>query len=178
MTISEQAQSYAKDRHRAVMQLYDGEPYEFHLTMVASTAMEYLKLIPEQDWDVVVAACWVHDVIEDCRETYNDVTKNTCKEVAEIAYALTNEKGKTRADRANEKYYQGIRDTPYATFVKLCDRIANIRHSRAKGSRMIEVYRKEHEDFKKKLWFPAYEEMFHYMDYLLAEQKHEKTATP
>ena len=48
---------------------------------------------------------------------------------AEIAYALTNDKGRTRAERAGEKYYQGIRETPYAPFVKLADRLANISHS-------------------------------------------------
>ena len=48
---------------------------------------------------------------------------------AEIAYALTNDKGRTRAERAGEKYYQGIRETPYAPFVKLADRLANITHS-------------------------------------------------
>lgn len=48
---------------------------------------------------------------------------------AEIVYALTNDKGRTRAERAGEKYYQGIRETPYAPFVKLADRLANITYS-------------------------------------------------
>ena len=47
----------------------------------------------------------------------------------EIAYALTNEKGRTRAERANEKYYEGIRSTKYAPMVKYADRIANLRFS-------------------------------------------------
>jgi hypothetical protein len=34
----------------------------------------------------------VHDVIEDCRETCNDVKKATNEEIAELAYALTNKK--------------------------------------------------------------------------------------
>ena len=34
----------------------------------------------------------MHDVIEDCRETYNDVNKATNEEIPELAYALTNEK--------------------------------------------------------------------------------------
>ncbi|MBR1412444.1 MAG: hypothetical protein IJ577_04880, partial [Prevotella sp.] len=62
-------------------------------------------------------------------------------------YALTNEKGRTRAERAGEKYYQGIRETPYAPFVKLCDRLANITYSCSgvDGSnlRMKEVYKSE-----------------------------------
>ena len=65
----------------------------------------------------------------------------------EITYALTNDKGRTRAERAGEKYYQGIRETPYAPFVKLCDRLANITYSCAGTNRdnlrMKEVYKSE-----------------------------------
>ena len=48
---------------------------------------------------------------------------------AEIVYALTNEKGRTRAERAGVKYYEGIRAVPYAPMVKLADRMANVRFS-------------------------------------------------
>ena len=65
----------------------------------------------------------------------------------EIVYALTNDKGRNRAERAGEKYYQGIRTTPYAPFVKLCDRLANITFScsgtDANNIHMKEVYKKE-----------------------------------
>lgn len=47
----------------------------------------------------------------------------------EIVYALTNDKGRTRAERAGEKYYAGIRSTPYAPLIKLCDRYANMSYS-------------------------------------------------
>jgi len=61
---------------------------------------------------------YYHDSIEDARLTYNDVMKvarNMMTEeqalmATEIVYALTNEKGRTRAERAGEKYYQGIRE--------------------------------------------------------------------
>ena len=65
----------------------------------------------------------------------------------EIVYALTNDKGRSRAERAGEKYYQGIRETPYAPFVKLCDRLANITYScageGAHSLHMKEVYKHE-----------------------------------
>jgi hypothetical protein len=60
---------------------------------------------------------------------------------------LTNEKGKNRKERANAKYYEGIRNTPYAVFVKICDRIANVEYSKHSGSRMYDMYRKEFVDF-------------------------------
>jgi hypothetical protein len=66
----------------------------------------------------------------------------------EIVYALTNDKGRTRAERAGENYYKGIRETPYAPFVKLCDRLANVTYSCSidsgtSGNRMREVYKHE-----------------------------------
>ena len=66
-----------------------------------------------------------------------------------MVYALTNEKGRTRAERANDKYYQGIRETPYAPFLKLSDRLANAGYScsqvgsGAGNSRMKQVYSSE-----------------------------------
>lgn len=122
-------------------------PYDFHLMMVVEEAKKFLYLIPQDKQETVLAACWVHDCVEDCRQTYNDVRNATTTEVAEIAYALTNEKGKNRKERANDKYYTGIRNTPYATFVKLCDRIANVKYSFSQNGRMLELYRKENEDF-------------------------------
>jgi hypothetical protein len=47
----------------------------------------------------------------------------------EIVYALTNDKGRSRTERAGDHYYQGIRETPYAPFLKLSDRLANITYS-------------------------------------------------
>ena len=64
-------------------------------------------------------------------------------DVTEIVYALTNEKGRTRAERANDKYYNDICNTPYAPLVKMADRMANMSYSIEKGSTMANVYRKE-----------------------------------
>ena len=69
--------------------------------------------------------------------------------IADIVYACTNEKGKNRDERANDKYYEGIRTTSYAPFIKLCDRLANVRYSTLfdVNSKMAKVYKKEHEHF-------------------------------
>ena len=74
---------------------------------------------------------YYHDSIEDARLTYNDVIRIAKRWMddeqaliaTEIVYALTNDKGRTRAERAGEKYYQGIRETAFAPFVKLSDRL-------------------------------------------------------
>lgn len=155
------AREYATLQHFKTNHKYDGQPYDVHLQMVYDFACKYIHLLPgNKTISEVLAACWVHDVIEDCRQTYNDVKKVLGERVADIAYALTNEKGKTRKERANNKYYGGIRNTPFAAYVKICDRLANATYSKQSDSKMIGAYRKENEDFKKQLWSLAYQEMF------------------
>jgi (p)ppGpp synthase/HD superfamily hydrolase len=135
--------------------------------MVVDVAYRFIHLIPEKYRDIVISSCWAHDTLEDTRITYNDLLKVTSIEVADIVYALTNEKGKTRKERANDKYYQGIRETPYATFVKLCDRIANVKYSMATRSRMLEMYRKEMPEFIDTLYDEKWDEMFKYLESLV-----------
>ena len=141
------AMIFAIEAHASTNHTYDNKPYSIHLTMVANVARKYIDIIPEQCQDEVLSACWLHDTIEDCRITYNDLKKEFGESVAEIVYAVSNEKGKNRKERANDNYYRGIRNTAWATFVKMCDRLANIQYSKETKSRMLEVYRKEHSKF-------------------------------
>ena len=155
-TLVETAKAYALDRHRGTNHLYDGKPYEFHLQMVYDFGRKYAHLLPAQEQEVVLAACWTHDIIEDCRENYNDVAAILGVPVAELVYAVTNEKGKTRHERANDAYYTGIRNTPYAAFLKICDRLANVKYSLDGGNdRKLDIYKTEYENFRKKLAAPA-----------------------
>jgi len=167
--IVDTARRYAISCHSATHHSYDGRPYEYHLSSVFEIARRFIHLIPEGEQDNILAGCWVHDVCEDCRETYNNIKAATSERVAELAYALTNEKGKTRAERANDKYYAGIKETPGATFIKVCDRIANYEYSKyctkaGKGkNKMEEKYRMEMPGFIEKLHDPQYQEMFDYL---------------
>ena len=149
----------AWELHERVGQTYDEtRPYGFHLSMVADAAMHYGAPVVAGEDDVVplLFGAWFHDSIEDARLTYNDVrrlassfmTERQAHAAAEIVYALTNDKGRTRAERAGEHYYAGIRTTPYAPLMKLCDRFANMSYSFRHGgnepnSHMRDVYKAE-----------------------------------
>ena len=152
--VIEQIRKSAHELHDSVNQTYDGHPYGFHLDMVAESVYRYGHLVCDNPGDVLplLFGAYYHDSIEDARLTYNDVRKAAAQFMddrqallaAEIAYALTNDKGRTRAERAGEKYYAGIRETPYAPFVKLADRLANITHSCTQGNqRMKKIYQEE-----------------------------------
>ena len=176
------------EQHSSTNHMYDTYlPYEFHLRMVAHVAKKYSYLLDDEvdyftgkkEYDegrdatvtlrtACLRASWGHDLIEDTRVSYNDVKEQLGQEAADIIYAVTNEKGKNRKERANEKYYEGIRNTPGAVFVKLCDRIANVQYSKMTGSRMFEMYRKENDEFVTNLGYPFnnghdYSNMFEYL---------------
>ena len=99
------AREYAILKHSETNHKYDGKPYDVHLKMVYDFGCKYIHILPNNETiEEVLASCWTHDVIEDCRETYNDVKKVLGEKVADIVYALSNEKGKNRSERANSKY--------------------------------------------------------------------------
>lgn len=155
----EQIRLAAHRLHESVNQFYDGDkPYGYHLDMVAKEVYAYghLVLVGEADLLPLFMGAWFHDSIEDARVSYNDVKKIALKfgltqeqafMASEIVYALTNEKGRNRKERAGKRYYEGIRNTPYAPFVKMCDRMANIRYScgsyNMRNLRMAKVYEDE-----------------------------------
>lgn len=148
----------AHDLHQSVNQSYgDDLPYGYHLDMVVEGIRQFGHLVCVREEDVLPLffGGYYHDSIEDARLTYNDVmhtarqylTEEQALMATEIVYALTNDKGRNRSERAGEKYYEGIRTTPYAPFVKLCDRMANITFScsgtDAVNRHMRDVYRQE-----------------------------------
>ncbi len=165
----------AHSLHASVNQNYDQvHPYGYHLDMVAKLVQRYGYYVCSDEADVLplLFGAYYHDAIEDARRTYNDVLRTARQFMdeeqallaAEIVYALTNDKGRTRAERAGERYYQGIRSTPYAPLVKLADRLANatysFRHLNEKNdfaglnAQMKEVYRREMPHFLQSITVP------------------------
>jgi len=157
-------------QHNKVNHMYDNYlPYEFHLRMAANVAKQFQYLLDDTvDYhtgkkefssrggydesetlrSVCIAAVWGHDLIEDTHINFNDiVTHLESRAVAEVIYAVSNEKGRNRKERANAKYYEGIRRTKGAVFVKLCDRIANVQYSKLTKSKMFEMYKNENLEF-------------------------------
>ena len=101
--------------HNEVNQKYDDKPYLVHLSSVAHYVEVYGHNVCENKNDILplIFGAYFHDSIEDARLTYNDVkdfaykymTNRQAYIAADIVYALTNEKGRNRAERANDKYY-------------------------------------------------------------------------
>lgn len=171
LTLSAKAANYAINCHRAVNHKYDGNDYSAHLTLVLMYLDMFKHHILPEDQETVLAAGWAHDVIEDTRQTYNDVVKVLGMPVADIVYALTNEKGKNRKERANRKYYDEMKLVKYAVLVKLCDRLANIDYSKRTQSGMFAVYQKEYAIFNSSLLCHEYQDVFEKLHDLLFNPK-------
>jgi len=167
--------------HRDVNQFYGFKPYSYHLNQVAACVTRYLSSILSDEEDIlpVLFAAYFHDSIEDARLTYNDVRKIASEYMdkeqsflaAEIVYALTNEKGKNRKERANDKYYEGIRTTPYAPLVKACDRLANYSFAKEHSDHMAKCYAKEMDEFLCKITVETADQRYRIPEALLTALK-------
>ena len=122
-------------------QFYGIYPYIFHIEEVWRAAKD-LNL--NEDLRV---ACILHDVLEDSDLSYNDIKAAFGHKIAETVYAVTDELGRNRKER-KEKTYPKIRQSSQAILVKICDRIANVRHSKVFKRDMSNLYKKEERDFK------------------------------
>ncbi len=160
------ARTFAAKTHAHVRHRYGALPYSYHLQMVVDACKEFITLVPEEQRDFVLAGAWLHDVIEDCRLTYNDIKNEFGVEVAEIVFACSNEKGKTRKDRANEKFYTELKLISNAVLVKCADRIANTKQSKKTRSGMYDKYLREMPYFTKKLYMSNFDVVFKHLNQL------------
>jgi (p)ppGpp synthase/HD superfamily hydrolase len=145
-------------------------PYSFHLEMVAKQADKYQHHIPSDNpyYNAVWAGIWGHDSIEDARLTYNDVKEKFGEIAADIVYLCTEFKGKTRAERKPTEFYLQLRENDLATFVKLCDIMANTKFSLLTNSSMFNKYKAEYFEKVKPLLYMnnQYEDMWLELDKL------------
>ncbi len=142
--IEEKARTLALQLHK--YQKYGDHPYSKHLGDVVEIARKF-----ELSKDII-AACWLHDTMEDCGLTVEIIERELTQEVAEMVFAVTDEPGENRKER-KEKTYIKLAKTEKGIAVKLCDRIANLRQSIWDNNiRLIKMYLNEQSDFKEKLF--------------------------
>lgn len=144
---------------------YSGYPYSLHLTAVANTGKQYIHLIEDEMRLDVMLGIDTHDLMEDCRINFNDLKEmffditedepdfmNHELRFPDFVYNVTNELGRNRKEKA-EKTYPKIAACKYSTFIKLCDRIANMKFSYYINDPkdMFKKYKSEFPDFYRAL---------------------------
>lgn len=123
------AYEYAKEKHSISPPRLTGEPYICHPARVA------LILAQEKMESEIIAAAFLHDVIEDCSVTKEMLTSTFGGTVAKIVDALSALDKKatshlTKEERDNQSYYKFLSQLPKANlaiYVKLADRLDNLR---------------------------------------------------
>ena len=164
MSLSNKAKEFATAAHGD--QKYGAHPYTYHLEMVAKICRRYN--LPES----VVAAAYLHDVVEDTDTHANTVCAVFGYEVATLVYAVTDGEGKNRKEK-KAKAYPKILSHPYGVHLKLADRIANLSScSTAKDVGLFEMYCKEAKGFEDALKTPGIaEEMWAELDNIYGDHK-------
>ena len=146
--------------------MYGAVPYIEHLDAVANVLREFGNFDDE-----LLAAAYLHDVIEDAGVTNVDLKLKFGEEIALLVVLVTDQPGKNRAER-HAKTYPGIALHPKAVTLKLADRIANVRTSLGiSDPKMLWMYRKEYPEFKRYLQGEHHLAMWRELNRLLGESE-------
>lgn len=138
----ERARVFATAAHAAVKQVrkYTFEPYIVHPTEVASIVAS----VPHTD--VMLAAAWLHDTVEDTGVSIVDIQAEFGNEVASLVGWLTDvskpEQGNRAVRKAIDREHTAAAPAEAQT-VKLADLIANSRSILAHDPAFAKVYLEE-----------------------------------
>jgi (p)ppGpp synthase/HD superfamily hydrolase len=130
---------------------YRGQPYYTHYDDVDSILVQY----GFKNNDILRTSGVLHDTMEDCGFTYNDIKKVFGKEIADIVYLVTDFKGHNRTERKPDELYLQMRLNALAVTLKVADRIANARASIENNDRMGDTYKAEYVHFREMLYNPS-----------------------
>jgi guanosine-3',5'-bis(diphosphate) 3'-pyrophosphohydrolase len=116
---------FAADKHEGQFRKDDVTPYVYHCMGVADIVEEY----GGDENQIIIAK--LHDVIEDCDCTYEEILDQFGKDIADGVVALTNTSKQDRPDlnRAGRKFVDNTRLIQIAErykFVKLADILYNV----------------------------------------------------
>ena len=120
LTNTLKAVTYATEAHMGQKRKKSDIPYIYHPLNMACHALS-MNITD----DAIIAACLLHDVVEDCGVTYEELPVND--ETRELVRLLTH--CKTMPENRDEimrEYYGQIASNPKAALVKCIDRCNNI----------------------------------------------------
>lgn len=120
LTNTLKAVDYAVQAHEGQKRKRSVVPYIYHPLNLACHALSM-----DIYEDEILAACMLHDVIEDCGRKLEDLPVND--ETKELVRLLTCQKTTdTDRDQILNKYYEGILSNPKAALIKCMDRCNNL----------------------------------------------------
>lgn len=150
-------------------QTYGSYYYTRHLQDVTKVLLNFGYAAPE-----LLVAAILHDTLEDTGLAYNEIRDRFGLIVAELVYAVTDERGRNRKER-HAKTYPKIAAFSTAITLKLADRIANVEFCLRKDAddterekSKFDMYKKEHAEFRLALYdHGGPSEMWDYLESLM-----------
>jgi guanosine-3',5'-bis(diphosphate) 3'-pyrophosphohydrolase len=113
------AQKHAAQKRKGAA----AEPYINHLLEVAELVSSVLS---EPDTNLVIAAL-LHDTIEDCGVTEDELVARFGADVAGLVLEVTDDKSLPKAERKRLQIVNAAKKSIRAQIVKLADKISNLR---------------------------------------------------
>lgn len=133
LTLTRRAELFAREAHK--FQFRDGgEPYIIHPEQVA----ELLSNVTQDE--NIIAAGWLHDVIEDCGVTRDQLAQAFNETIADLVVEVTHVHDGTRNTFPNLKTREGV-------MIKFADRLSNLSSMNAWNAEKQDWYIK-----KSKFW--------------------------
>lgn len=144
--VIDSARNFAAIHH--ANQLYGKEPYTNHTDAVVSVLIEFGF---GEDHNLI-AAGHMHDLIEDTNVTIETlISAGFNDDIIALVAGVTNEPGHNRREKAF-KTYPKIRKDVRRVALKLADRIANVRKSKAENRGLFHMYETEYPNFRNALY--------------------------
>lgn len=113
------AKAFAKTRHQGQKRWNGYTPYFVHLEDV-NKILKSFKITRNND--LLLAAGWLHDTVEDTKTTLDEITKAFGEDVAYLVNEMTHSD-----DQTDEQYLAYVKNmTTNCMFVKLADLLANM----------------------------------------------------
>lgn len=134
MSLILKAAHFASKMHKGQTREVTGDPYDRHLGRVAARVSQFTR----EDYGVeadeeLVAAAWLHDVLEDTPVTHEELVRQFGSKVADVVRGLTNAFTKksapamNRAARKQAELERLYKERIEVRAIKLVDRMDNLR---------------------------------------------------
>lgn len=118
----EKAEQYARHHHKGQTRKGEAaEPYISHVSEVASLVRSF------GGDDISIAGAWLHDVVEDCTPTIDDIFSEFGDEVAVLVAEVTDDKTLEKAERKARQVATAAKKSDRACLIKWADKTSNLR---------------------------------------------------
>lgn len=123
----ERAEAFAQCRHEGQTRKFTGTPYAEHPAAV-------VRLLSGYTDDVcLLAAAWLHDTMEDCGVSYEELAAEFGPYVASLVFQLTNDEQEKNFLGKVRYMIRKLRSLPPdALMIKLCDMLHNMTETRSR----------------------------------------------